>query len=142
MTAADNGRHGSAQGWFCQCTDAARGAWTAVANLWAPARARAIPFGCLTRTLAPQGQKAFTSSRISRSAVRVHASAEHSGELRAALALATQCGDARGTASTAPSSRRAAGMDASRRQVLQLAAIPALSGLLPSAALAAGGKRE
>ncbi|KAI8465420.1 MAG: chloroplast oxygen-evolving complex/thylakoid lumenal 25.6kDa protein [Monoraphidium minutum] len=55
-------------------------------------------------------QRPFTSFRISRGAVRVSASAERSG------------------------------VEASRRQVLQLAAIPALSGVLPSAALAAGNK--
>lgn len=53
----------------------------------------------------------FTNVRISRSTVAVHASAERSGA------------------------------EATRRQVLQLAAaIPALSGLMPSAALAAGTK--
>lgn len=56
------------------------------------------------------GQKPFTGFRIGRSAVRVEASAQGSG-----------------VAST-------------RRQVLQLAAIPALSAVTPSAALAAGNK--
>ncbi|KIY95409.1 hypothetical protein MNEG_12555 [Monoraphidium neglectum] len=64
--------------------------------------------GAATAPAQRPAQKPFTSFRISRSTVRVNATAERSGS------------------------------DTSRRQVLQLAAIPALGSVLPSAAFAAG----